>query len=122
MQNLNAGNRCKLQWEHRNKYLQKVLKKLNSRQKELIFNTYLHTETPEIFMTIKEYEYLIKEKQRKSEETKSIYFVKTFNRFFDDDRYLRSILNELIDDLDIRDSVEITISNKTERTLSTFLF
>ena len=102
--------RCHIRFDQKHHYMASLAKKQRTKKyRAIIENLFLFQSPTHIFDDKNLLRQLIL--QFKHEETAdSLYFVKEFNRFMDDDGRLRNILSELIDDLGLI-GVDVMISN-----------
>eukprot|EP01083_Nonionella_stella_P141003 433648_1 len=113
--------RFKMQHKHRMKYLAKARKKYNKKQDDLIYEFfYDSTDLDYVWSMEEQQRKMVMKLQNEAESEKIIRFKKVYNRHFDDDRELRCIFKDLMEDLGLLNT-KIQLANCINAKLSRFI-
>jgi hypothetical protein len=113
--------KCRLSYKDRDIYIKRIEDRYNDKKINVLYDKLYLMLDPHSILSFDEIKKIKLQREHEEETgTKTFYFKKEFNRFFDIDQSLRSMLKDLLDDLGLL-KAETMISNKVNRKLGTLL-
>eukprot|EP01083_Nonionella_stella_P031286 85648_1 len=116
---------CKIQWKHRNKYLQSIRTNYNMKSLRLMADHQHHMEFQGQIAIYPwdEWMEIVRQLKELEDDTKRIYYKKTFNLVFNYDKDFRTTLCQLVNELGVpEDEMTFMLSNKVGYKLGFLLF